>query len=230
MIKLGILVGALALVVAACSPAPILTSGPIPTLPPLPSLVPPATAIITSAASATPVNLSPSATASPTLPSSAITGTVTARSSVTATINLTPTRAPATAAPAASPTSAVAGLPPGVYVTDIKVEPNPPTRSSDLIFSPTFVNATSAIQNYQWKVYIYKTDTPSRSTGETPLAQTAVPVGVSDQRAGGTWKYGPGNQCDFFFVRVGSLDQDKKIILFLKPDGKVFEKNLTLCP
>lgn len=231
MIKLGSLafVIALGFAAAACSPAPILPSAPIPTLPPLPSLVPPAT--VTPPATAT---IAPTATTIPPTasPSVAATGllsqTLTARASVTPTLSTTPTRSGPTATVA--PTSAAAGAPPGVYVTDLRVDPNPPTRTADLTFYPIFANTFTTAQNYRWRVFIYKQDNPSRSIGDTTPAQSSLPIGASEQKPGGTWKWGPGNQCDYFFVRVGSLDQDNKITLFTRPDGKVFEKNLTLCP
>ena len=222
----------LCVLIAACGPAPILPSAPIPTLPPLPSLVPPAT--ITPVATVAPsATATIAVTASPTLSAAnAISQTLIARTTVTTTTGLTNTRPAATTGPTLTiaPTSAAAGAPPGVYVIDLRVDPNPPTRTADLTFYPIFANNFPTVQNYRWRVFIYKQDNPSRSIGDTTPAQSAITVGTSEQKPGGTWKWGPGNQCDYFFLRVGSLDQDNKVTIFSRPDGKVFEKNLTLCP
>ena len=222
---------ALGVFAAACSPAPNLPSAPIPTLPPLPSLVAPATLTPPPTSTSVPTATTLAPTASPGSPSTgALTQTLTARATVTATVNVTTTRVATTTAPTLAPTSAVSGFPPGVYVTDLRIDPNPPTRTSDLTFYPIFANSFATVQNYRWRVFIYKQDNPSRSIGDTTPATSSLPVGSSEQKPGGTWKWGPGNQCDYFFIRVGSLDQDSKVTLFSRPDGKVFEKNLTLCP
>jgi hypothetical protein len=209
---------------SACSSAPIPPPVQYPTLPPLPSLAPPATA--TTAATAT-----RAFTATPS--ASAAVATTIVSATLAAGIQLTPSptgRPSGSPVPQGTPTASLSGIAPGVYVTELKTDPNPPSRNADLTFIPTFVNAVGAPQNQRWVVYIYKTDSPSRSTGETAPAQTTIPVGTSDQKPGSTWKWGPGNQCDFFVARVGALDQDKRITLYTKPDGKVFEKTLTLCP
>jgi hypothetical protein len=155
-----------------------------------------------------------------------------------ASVRLTPTLAPSTApqtpiaavSPSAAPTNPTAGFPPGVYVTELRTDPNPPNRTAQLTFYVTFANSMGSPQNYRWIVYIYRFDAPTRSTGETTQTQVLIPNGSSEQKSDGFWRLGPGSQCENFFARVAWLDQDKRATNFSRPDGKVFEKNLTLCP
>jgi hypothetical protein len=108
------------------------------------------------------------------------------------------------------------------------MDPNPPIRTADLTFYPTFANNFPAVQNYRWLVYVYKGDNPTRSTTDTTPVQSAIAVGQNELKAGSTWKPGAG-QCEVFIVRVAWLDQDKRATFFPKPDGKVYEKSLYIC-
>lgn len=208
-----------ALFAGACS-APLPAPTPFPTLPPIP---------LTLAAVAP--------TAPPTVPAprtATATGVPTSQATANPRVSVTPTRATAAQSPSPSPSSVptnpAAGFPPGAYVTDLRTDPNPPNRTAELRFFATFANSTGSQQNYRWIVYIYRFDAPSRSTGETTITQVNLPIGSSEQKSDGFWRLGPGNQCESFFARVASLDQDKRPTMFTRPDGKVFEKSMTLCP
>lgn len=118
----------------------------------------------------------------------------------------------------------------GIFVVDLRTDPNPPTRGSDLIFYPTFSNTTGTVQNYRWIIYIYKTDDPVRRYAETSPLQTAFPVGALEQRSFGSWKLSLGGPCEQFVARVVWFDQTNKVNQFTKSDGAPFEKDMTVCP
>ena len=134
-----------------------------------------------------------------------------------------------TPAPPSQPTS-VPTPPPGLFVTDLRTDPDPPTRGSDLTFYPTFSNTTNAVQDYRWTIYIFKSADPAHRIGETSQLQTAFPVGVSEQKSLGSWKAPAVGPCEDFVARVVWFDQYNKVNQFIKPDGRGFEKTLTVCP
>lgn len=210
-----------ALMVSACGGAPP-PPPPTPTLLPMPTLPPPPTP--TAPPPPPTATLAPSPTTPPTI---APAGSPT-RPGTAATATRTPTRAaglPPTPAP--TPTPAQAGL----FVNNLRIEPDPPTRGVELQFYPTFVNNTGGAQNTRWVVFIYRTDTPSRSTGETPRTTTGIPQGTSEQKTSVGWKLGGGGPCEYFFARVAYIDlQENKPVFFTQPGGKVFEKGFTICP
>ncbi|MBI5305447.1 MAG: hypothetical protein HY868_25180 [Chloroflexi bacterium] len=201
---------ALTLFVVGCEAAP--TAVPPPPTRPLRTLVPTATNV---------------PTASPTLlPTVTPTAAPTNTPTIAPTNTLTPTVAP-TNAPAPTRTVVVA---PGLYVSDVRVQPSPAPRGEDLTFYATFVNATNATQTYRWLVYIFKSDNRTKSIAETTRTETSIPVSASEQKSLGSWKLGVGGPCEDFVIRVGFFDQDNKSVNFMKPDGQLFEKELRVCP
>ncbi len=205
------------LLVGGCS-APTPAPTPFPTLAPIPqTLAPTAPTATTQATVTTP----PTAATTPTH-----------QATVNAQLSPSPSRPASTQSPSPSPSPsiAVSAFPPGVYVTELRTDPNPPTRTAELKFYATFLNLMGSPQNYRWKIYIYKMDAPGRSTGETTQTPVALPNGATEQKSEGFWRYGPGNQCESFFVRVAWLDQNNVPTMFTRPDGKVFEKSMILCP
>ena len=134
-----------------------------------------------------------------------------------------------TPAPPSQPTT-VPTPPPGLFITDLRTDPNPPTRGSDVTFSPTFSNTTDTIQNYRWTIYISVAADPAHRISETSVLQTAFPVGVSEQKSLGSWKAPVVGPCEDFLARVVWLDQYNRANQFTEPDGRGFEKTLTVCP
>ncbi len=118
----------------------------------------------------------------------------------------------------------------GLFVNDLRTDPSPPTRGSDLIFYSTFSNTTGSVQNYRWIIYIYRSDNPVTSYGQTSALQTAFSAGASEQRSLGSWKLPLGGPCEDFVARVFWLDQNNKANQFLRSDGLPFEKKLAVCP
>jgi len=135
----------------------------------------------------------------------------------------------ATPAPPRQPTS-IPTPGAGLFVTDLRTDPNPPTRGSDLYFYPAFSNTTGTNQNYRWLVYVYRSDNPATAFGQTSALQTAFPAGASEQRSLGSWKLALGGPCEDYVARVTWLDQNNKPNQFTRPNGTPFEKNMTICP
>ena len=138
-----------------------------------------------------------------------------------------PTSTP-TVAPSATPSSAPV-LPAGLFINNLRVEPNPPTRGTDLFFYATFVNNTSTVQNFKWLVYIYKPETPNKSFSETTAGLTAIATGTGEYKSLGSWKIALGGPCENYFARVAWFDENNKAINFTQPDGSVYEKTFTVC-
>lgn len=189
---------------AACSSAP----APTPTL----------------TAFATPVPL-------PTLPPSkvavAVSPTATATRLPPTLTPVPPTAVPtntSTRVPTPAPT-----IPPGLYVTGLRTDPNPPLRGTDLFFYPTFLNTTGTLQNYRWNVFLYRPDNLTTRFGEATRVDSSIPVGGGEFKSGGAWKIPVGGPCENFVARVVFFDQDNRALPFPKPDGAIFQKDLTVC-
>ena len=135
---------------------------------------------------------------------------------------------PAPLPPTLTPTAAVQ---PGLYVTNLRIAPNPPVRGVDLVFYVTFLNSGNSDFNPRWLVYIYKADNPNHSLSETTALQSSIPPGTNEIRSDGSWKLGAGTPpCDYFFARVASLESNRRAVAFTQPDGAIFEKGFTICP
>ncbi len=190
----------LALITTACAaPEPTSTPTPAPRATWTPTSISPLASPAIASATLVPVSPSPS-----TQPSVA---------------SATPTRATTP-----SPT-----LAPGLYVTNLRIDPNPPTRGSDLFFYPTFVNTTGVTQNYRWQVYIYKPDNLAKSFSDTAAGLFAIPTGTSELKSAGSWKIALGGPCEDFIARPVWLDPNNKAINLTTPDGKLFEKTFRVC-
>ena len=135
-----------------------------------------------------------------------------------------------------TPTPAALGQPtpvptplPGLFMTDLRTDPNPPVRGSDLAFYPTFSNTTTSVQNYRWIVYIFTSDDSAHRIGETTSTQSGFPPGVTEAKSLGAWKLPLGGPCQEFVARPAWLDPNNKSTQFFKPDGMAFEKKLNVC-
>ena len=134
-----------------------------------------------------------------------------------------------TPAPPSQPTP-IPTPPPGLFVTDLRTDPNPPTRGSDVIFYPTFSNTTNTVQNYHWTIYIFTSADRTHRISETSELQTAFPAGMSEQKSLGSWKAPVVGPCEDFVAHVIWFDPNNKANQFVKPNGEPFEKTLTVCP
>ncbi len=209
----------------------ISTTKPTATFPPLPPVfVPTAIALVTNtpvlptapppAISIPPANLTPTLALTETLP----TATLTLTPTVTQTITLTPTL---TLTPTATATLTPM-IPPGVYVTEIRTEPNPPPRQQPIGFHVTFLNNTGAPQTYRWLVYVYRVENSRNSFGETAAQGTAMPVGALTVKTINDWRSGIG-PCENFFARVAWIDDNRRSIPFTGINGQPFEHYFQVC-
>lgn len=148
------------------------------------------------------------------------------------TLRATQTSIPPTTAPTNTPTripTPAPTIPPGVYVTALRTDPNPPLRGTDIFFYPTFLNTTGTLQNYRWNVFLYRPDNLTTRFGEATRVDSAIPVSGSEFKSGGAWKIPVGGPCENFVARVVFFDQDNRALPFPKPDGAIFQKDLTVC-
>ena len=110
------------------------------------------------------------------------------------------------------------------------MSPAQPAFNQNVSFYATFSNTTSVVQNFLWKVYIFRADTPAHSNAETSALQTGFAVGSSETQSLGTFRLGPtGYQCEYFYAQVGWLDANNQIIFFTAPDGTAYKKGFSVC-
>ncbi len=198
------------------------TPAPSPTLPPSPA---PPTPLPPSPTAVPPTPVPPTATAMPKVPTPTVVPPTATPVPPTATrVPPTPTVVPPTA------------IPPGLYVSNVRISPERPAYTQDVSFTVTFLNTATGDQNLSWRVYIFKADTAAKgdiaakSYNDTTLLASTFPPGTKELVSPGTFKQGPtGRTCDYFFVRVGWINPENKIVYFNTPDGKLYEKDFMVC-
>ncbi len=133
---------------------------------------------------------------------------------------LTPTRA---ITPTISP-SPTLPIPPGVYVTQIRLEPEDPTPAQEIRFIVSFLNNTGRDVDFNWCVYIYRLEEPLRGIGQTACRRQSVPMEVNEIRTINTWRPGPG-ACRIFRARVVATYPGTQTpeIEFKSTNGQPFE-------
>lgn len=192
-------------------------------------LAPMSTTAAQTAASATTVPT----TEPPTAASTATTLPTLAPTALPPSPTLQPTRKPAlvlptaTAAPVATSTPAA---PPGVYVTNMRVDPTEPKNLQHLTFFPTFLNTTGSAQNYKWCAEFFQPDNFKKSFGITPCTNGTVPAGTSELATDPNWRIVSGGSCIAFLARVVYIDTSNARVPFLKPDGGDFWFSFQVCP
>ncbi|MBI5032940.1 MAG: hypothetical protein HZB51_20660 [Chloroflexi bacterium] len=135
-----------------------------------------------------------------------------------------------TAVPVSAPPTAVPPTPkPGLFVTDMRIQPAP-QRGVDLSFFPTFTNNSGNQMTFTWRVLIYKADNLNTSLSDTSWLLTHFTTNPGEVASDGKWKLPLGGGCENFVARVGWRDANNQTQLFMKPDGTVFSKPFTVCP
>jgi hypothetical protein len=115
-------------------------------------------------------------------------------------------------------------------VTNVQLAPERPAFNQSVSFTVTFLNTATGDQNMSWRVYIFRADTPTKSHADTTLLRSTIPPGTKEIVSPGTFSQGPtGQTCEHFFVRVGWLDPENKIVYFNSPSGKTYEKGFMVC-
>jgi hypothetical protein len=215
------------LAIAACGGPPT----PVPTPLPPPTVGPAPTQVLQPTAAPQPSTTQVPPTAAPTTSGPTAVTPVPATAAPTTSAPTAATAVPATVTTAPASTPASPAAVPGLYVTNIRLDPSQPAHAQDTSFFVTFLNTASTENNQKWQVYIYKADNPARRNNETTVLQTPFQPGSIELKAIGTFKYGAtGNACDFFFAIVVTLDQNNKGIELTKPgELQRFEKGFSIC-
>ncbi len=139
-----------------------------------------------------------------------------------------PTRPVATVPPDATPV-APSGIPPGVYVGGMWLEPKEPKDGQYPTFNVSFINNTEGTLYYKWYVKIYEPD-KKNSFGETAKVDSTLPRGITVVPSAANWKAVGGNPCRQFIARVFYVAPDKTILEFPKPGGDNLWHYFTVCP
>jgi hypothetical protein len=76
----------------------------------------------------------------------------------------------------------IPGVPPDVYVTDIRVSPNPPPQQEQVTFTASFLNTNPTEVGMEWRVVLWNPNKQGRNKdwGESPVSGITVPRGRSE--------------------------------------------------
>jgi hypothetical protein len=165
----------------------------------------------------------PTATTEPTNPPPTATAPVPTDIPPTNT-RIPPTRVPSTPTPNVSPTP---NLPPGVYVTNVRVDPPEPRSGDEITFYTTLLN-TREEQQYNYCVEIFRGQDVSKSVGISTCRPVSVAPGTNEFSSTG-WNVREGS-CTQYLARAISEDLAKARTPFLQPDGSIYYLNFTVCP
>ncbi|MGE5265040.1 MAG: CHAT domain-containing protein [Acidobacteriota bacterium] len=139
----------------------------------------------------------------------------------------TPIPSPTKPPPAATPT---VFIPPGVYVTAIRVDPPNPKRAQPMTFYVTFLNTNSGPAGYRWRVRIFTPDNLRHSLGDTsPLSET-FPVGASEHASADNWKVTGIVGCIPLMARAYVVVPQRDDTEFLYLNSNRVELNFQVCP
>lgn len=138
----------------------------------------------------------------------------------------TTTATTSSATPAASATPIA---PPGLYVTDLQISPNPPTVGNTFTFTAAFLNTANGDQNITWRVTIYRAAADQKSYTDTTWLRSTFAPGTANKLSDGDWWLPTGTLCDYYYARVVWIDSNNQSIPFTMPDGKVFQKGFNTC-
>lgn len=137
----------------------------------------------------------------------------------------TATRIPFTPTTAATPTL---DFPPGVYVTNLRVDPPAPRSEDRIVFYATFVNTIGQTQEYNFCVEMFRPDNVGRSVGISTCVPHKVDAGTIELSSTG-WNVREG-ACTEYLARAISEDQAKARTPFLRPNGEIPWLLFTVCP
>ncbi len=140
-------------------------------------------------------------------------------------VSLIPTAVPVSAAPTAVPPTPK----PGLFVTDLRIQPAP-QRGVDLTFFPTFTNNSGNQMTFTWRVLIYKPDNLATSFSDTTWTSTTFSTTPGEVQSLGKWNLPLGGGCENYVARVGWQDANNQTQFFMTPDGNMFNKSFTVCP
>lgn len=136
---------------------------------------------------------------------------------------------PVVAAPTLIPTTgAPTGIPPGVYVNSMFIEPADPKNGQFPTFHVSFINNTPGTVYYKWFVKIYEPN-QKNSFGETAKVDSTLPRGISSLASAANWKAVGGSPCRQYIARVFYVAADGTILEFPKPGGDSYWHYFSVC-
>jgi hypothetical protein len=139
-------------------------------------------------------------------------------------ITATPTRTPTLLPSATRPL-----LAPGVYVTNIRLEPPNPKNVENIRFFVQFQNTAGPLK-FQWCVYIFPAGQRSPIGQTSCAAWVDFPLGSYEYATLNTWRFGPGTPCTDFLAQVQAIETDGKRLIFKTPEGKENGIYFRVCP
>lgn len=145
----------------------------------------------------------------------------------------TPTTRPATSTSPIRVATAtpVAAIPPGVFISRIRLSPAAPKRGQPVTFFVTFLNGTGKNQGFRWLVEIWEADTNKRNAfGQADAIQQEVRVGTSELATSNSWKLSGGGPCTAFRARVVYGNDQGQRIPFTRTNGSEFWFPFQVCP
>ena len=135
-------------------------------------------------------------------------------------------RPTATTLPTATQPPTIA-VPPGIYVTSLRVDPSEPRSGDQIIFHATFLN-TVGPQEFSYCVELFRGLDVSKSVGISTCRPVRVELGTSELFSTG-WNVREG-ACTQYLARAISQDSAKARTPILQPDGNISYLNFTVCP
>lgn len=153
---------------------------------------------------------------------------------LTPTVTRTSTRAAAPASRTrtpvpAAPTATAVRVAPGIYATELKVDPPQPKGGQYMTFTVTFLNSTGLVQNVRWYVRIFKPD-QRNSIGETSKINSKLNVGSSSFATLNDWHWGGMPSCEPYIARVYGVDEFGAVYIMNRTDGSNLTHNFSICP
>lgn len=133
-------------------------------------------------------------------------------------------------APAPVNAESNSGLPPDVYVTNLRVSPNPPRQRQEITFTASFLNTNPAGVGMEWRVILMDPNKQGRNKdyGESRPWGITVPPGRSEF----SLVYIPvtsSGPCVNLQALVGRRLDDGGRVVFRNTSGGTFSTMLTFC-
>lgn len=121
-------------------------------------------------------------------------------------------------------------LPPAVYVTNIRVSPNPPSRRAEITFTASFYNTNRESVGMNWRIILLDPNKEGRNKdfGESPFAGITVPPGRTDFAI----TYVPvntGGTCLTLQVLAARRQDDNSRVYLLGTHGSPYAASVTFC-
>ncbi len=119
-------------------------------------------------------------------------------------------------------------MPPGVYVTGLKIDPAQPKFGKDITFIATFRNTTAKDDQAQWFIEIFNRES-NKSVGETLVQTITIPPGTHEFSVDG-WKLSAEKACVRLYAQAWHLNAENKPVHYVSENGEVISHEFEVCP